>query len=337
VKPYTDEQLKLLKEKYTPEQLEAIVAGETAISPEDLVYQGRIRRDPMRLQYLDDLATIRPTIDKPIRNPHTNYDPNWRYKTEDEIADDLGRWVKEYRNIPSTEPEENRPSRLDWWKFFDNLRVTVGKEESELAPRSYLAPAIPKMEPEGTMPKWEQDMEKSISEIVMSRPELKGVKTKVLVSHRVVNQTRLGKISSQYYLAVAGNGNGMLGIGEGKSAEEVDASKQAQMAAIRNMVPIPRYEGRTIFGEVKGKVGAVELRLTAKPPGKLLFLRLEMHRLMAIGFGVRCQQYIFEMCRLAGIHDLGGKVLRSRNPMNTVKATFQALRNQKLPGECLLS
>jgi small subunit ribosomal protein S5 len=268
VKPYTDEQVKLLKEKYTPEQLAAIEAGEAAIEPEDLVNQARIRNDPMRLNYLDDLATIRPTIDKPIRNPHTNYDPNWRYKTEDEIVEDLGRWVKEFRNIPSTEPEgTDRPSRLDWWKFYDNLRVTVGKEESELAPRSSLAPTIPKMKPQGTTPKWEQDMEKSVTEIIMTRPELKGVRTKVLVSHRVVNQTRLGKIASQYYLAIAGNGNGLLGIGEGKSAEDVDASKQAQMAAIRNMVPIPRYEGRTIFGEVKGKVGAVELKLIAKPPG----------------------------------------------------------------------
>ena len=34
------------------------------------------------------------------------------------------------------------------------------------------------------------------------------------------------------------------------------------------MQPIPRYEERTIFGEVDGKVSAVEVKLMARPPGK---------------------------------------------------------------------
>ena len=50
-----------------------------------------------------------------------------------------------------------------------------------------------------------------------------------------------------------------------------------------------------------------------------------------IGFGIRCQAYIFEMCRCAGIQDLAARVTRSRNPMNTVKATFEALQSQRIP------
>lgn len=49
------------------------------------------------------------------------------------------------------------------------------------------------------------------------------------------------------------------------------------------------------------------------------------------GFGLRCQQYIWEICKCAGIHDLAAKVHRARNPMNTVKATVQALLSQKDP------
>lgn len=49
------------------------------------------------------------------------------------------------------------------------------------------------------------------------------------------------------------------------------------------------------------------------------------------GFGLRCQQYIWEMCRCAGITDLAARVTRSRNPMNTIKATMQALLSQKDP------
>ena len=39
------------------------------------------------------------------------------------------------------------------------------------------------------------------------------------------------------------------------------------------------------------------------------------------------------MCRAAGIQDLAAKMPRSRNPMNTVKAAYQALLNQPDPEE----
>jgi small subunit ribosomal protein S5 len=39
------------------------------------------------------------------------------------------------------------------------------------------------------------------------------------------------------------------------------------------------------------------------------------------------------MFRACGIHDIAGNMPRSRNPMNSVKATFQALINQKDPNE----
>lgn len=37
------------------------------------------------------------------------------------------------------------------------------------------------------------------------------------------------------------------------------------------------------------------------------------------------------MCRAAGIRDLAARVTRSRNKMNTVKATYEALMSQKDP------
>ncbi len=39
------------------------------------------------------------------------------------------------------------------------------------------------------------------------------------------------------------------------------------------------------------------------------------------------------MARAAGIQDLAARVPRSRNKMNTVKATYQALMKQRLPDE----
>ena len=49
------------------------------------------------------------------------------------------------------------------------------------------------------------------------------------------------------------------------------------------------------------------------------------------GFGLRCQHLIFEMCRAAGISDLAARVGPSRNPMNTVKAAYDALMSQRSP------
>lgn len=49
------------------------------------------------------------------------------------------------------------------------------------------------------------------------------------------------------------------------------------------------------------------------------------------GFGNRCQHLIYEMARAAGISDLSARCPRSRNPMNIVKATYEALMKQRLP------
>ncbi|KAI9787198.1 MAG: 28S ribosomal protein S5, mitochondrial [Geoglossum umbratile] len=310
-KPYSEAEKVELAKRYSPEQLKAIEAGEQAIDPEDLLYQGELRQDPFMLNYLDDLSTIRPVIDKPVRNPESNYDPNLRLKNENEIVKDFARWVKD---LP---PE---PSRLDYMKFMDNRRLTVGDEMAEKAPVSALAPKLPVIDdPELRYAKEGREDDPNLLRLMQqtgfTKKDLRKIRTKTLVTHTVVNQTRMGKIRSWYYLSVAGNGNGLLGIGEGKAAEPEDARKQSEIRAIRALEPITRYENRTIYGEVKGKVGAVELKLMSRPPG----------------FGVRCQQYIFEMCRLAGITDLAARSTRSRNPMNTIKATFQALKKQRLP------
>jgi small subunit ribosomal protein S5 len=101
----------------------------------------------------------------------------------------------------------------------------------------------------------------------MTVQEIKRIRVKNLVAHRVVNQTRMGKIQSLYFLTIAGNQNGMVGIGEGKAVEDEDGRRQAMMNAIRNMRPIARYEERTIYGEVEGKVGAAVVKLSSRPPG----------------------------------------------------------------------
>ena len=252
--------------KYTPAQIAAIEAGEEAIDPKDLAEQATMREDPFAFEYYDDFATILPVVDKPVRAPEENYDPKLRYKTEDEIAEDYAKFLQE-------SPEEI--TRLDWMKFRDNRRLTVGKEEAERNPVKSLAPAIPKgleaLKRPGIRKPGEAEIDPATKRLMrqtgFSLLEIRRFKTKILVIHRVVNQTKMGKIQSIYYLTIAGNGNGLLGIGEGKSTEQEDARRQSLHAAIRSLQPIPRYEARTIYGDVKVKMGAVELELMTRPPG----------------------------------------------------------------------
>ncbi|RSL48921.1 hypothetical protein CEP54_012673 [Fusarium duplospermum] len=149
----------------------------------------------------------------------------------------------------------------------------------------------------------------------MSLKEIRSLLTKGLVTRWVANQTRLGKVRSTSVVAIAGNGNGRLGLGMAKSTEPGVAEETAQMLAIRNMKPVRRYENRTIYGNVSAKVSGTVVELMARPPG----------------FGLRVPHRIFEMCRAAGIHDMAARMPRSKNPMNSVKAAYQALTNQPDP------
>lgn len=217
-RPYTEREKKLLSLKYTPEQMQVIEAGEQAISAEDMASQGRMRDDPMRIQYLDDFSTMRPMLDRPVTEQDLQ---------GDELVEGQNRSSRGGARQPQTQNAE-------------------AEQKEELDPH----------------------MLRLCQQTGMTKEEIRKIRVKNLVMHRVVNQTRMGKIQSLYYLTIAGNQDGMVGIGEGKAAEDEDGRRQAMMNAIRNMKPIPRYEERTIFGEVQGKVGASVVQLSSRGPGE---------------------------------------------------------------------
>ncbi|CAO3594038.1 unnamed protein product [Absidia cylindrospora] len=140
---------------------------------------------------------------------------------------------------------------------------------------------------------------------------------KALVIKRVVNMNGKGKQPSMYALVVVGNGNGLAGYGEGKDEESARAVKKATNRAIKNLRYIDRYDSRTVSMDITHKFHATKLYLRSRPPG----------------FGCRANHYIHEICRCIGIQDLSGKVRGSRTPMNVIKATFEALSNQRLPDD----
>ena len=320
--PYSEQEKELLRKAYTPEQIASIEAGEEAIDPQDLADQAVMREDTMGLQYFDDLSSIHPVVDKPIRAPEENFDPNMRFKNEDELLDDYVKFFAE---------ATDETASVEFAKFVEQQRITVGKEEAERNPRSSLAPELPVIKSLArsvTTEEVEPAVQRLMRQTGYTNSQIKKFRTKILVQHRVVNETRMGKQARQYFVCVAGIGRGLLGIGEGKSAEVEDARRMATLAAIRNMQPIPRYEERTIYGDVKGKVAGTEVELMTRTPGnRKAGLCSKWLANGGPGFGIRCQQYIYEM----GLSDMAARVYRSRNPMNTIKATMKALLSQQLP------
>lgn len=337
---YKPDEEALLAKKYSASQLAAIKAAEAAIDPRDLVTQGQERTDPWRLPYEDDLAQVDPILDHPEKIHTVPGNGKFRETTFYERETAIEQIVNEQmaKMYPDGMPENldevdqaDLDSAIDaaiMQAYLDpRTSYTSNSEEATRAladPRySVIMPELPRIDSRAvraTVTSEQQEevdprMNQLLLQLGWPKERVNAIRTKTLVAHNVTNQTRMGKIRSMYYLTIAGNMNGLLGVGEGKSTEPEEAMRKAKILAIRNMKPIPRYEGRTIYGEVEGRVGAVRVQLSSRPPG----------------FGLRVQSIIFEMARAAGIQDLSARVPISRNKMNTVKAVWQALINQKLP------
>ncbi|KAI1344054.1 ribosomal protein S5, C-terminal domain-containing protein [Xylariaceae sp. FL0016] len=343
---YTPQELEVLKQKYTPEQMAALEAGEAAIDPKDLTIQGRIRKDPYQLPYLDDFSKILPIIDKRPKTgqlPH----PNPRFLSEVEEEHSGVRIAYENKKQQKEDGlddvlDDSKPQESE-----DELEKLIGIGQKEGKPHakeshfgdgtmndwrpadSAVAPALGKGIPdvEGMYKTPIDPADDGLDDLGiyqnlkrrtrMSVQDIQAIQTKVIVTRFVHNQTRLGKIESYWVCALSGTGNGTLGVGVAKSTDSGTAVQKAKLLSVQNMRPIRRYEDRTIYGNVTTKVGATIVQLEARPPG----------------FGIRASHRLFEIFRMVGIHDIAAKMPRSRNPMNSVKACVQALQNQKDPNE----
>jgi small subunit ribosomal protein S5 len=306
-KPYSPEELEILRKHYTPEQMEALEAGEASIDPDDLTIQGRLRNDPYQLPYLDDFSRLIPSVDrKPKIHPPPN--PKAKFMNEKEFSEDvvwseannklkpLLQWSKmseEEWEAMSEDGKKQIQEALE--KLLVNQNGTVDSDgiqfekdffekstmtDNDAPSNSALAPALGKdipgvsgmyknpidpedlgLDDDGVY----QDLKRRTG---MTVREMMDLTVKILVVRLVHNQTRLGKIRSVWVMAIAGNKNGRLGIGEAKSVENSVAVLKAKLLAIRNMQPIRRYEDRTIHGSVEAKVGATIVKLDARPPGE---------------------------------------------------------------------
>ena len=139
---------------------------------------------------------------------------------------------------------------------------------------------------------------------------------KLVALNRVSKTVKGGRIARFTAIMVVGDKNGHVGYGLGKAAEVPDAIRKGIEDAKKNRIEVS-LKGTTIPHEVIGEFGA----------GKVLIKPAAEGTGIIAGGTVRC---VLEM---AGIKNIRAKCLRSNNPTNVVKATFEGLRSLRTAEE----
>ena len=141
-----------------------------------------------------------------------------------------------------------------------------------------------------------------------------GMSERVVFTRRIAKVVKGGRRLRFNALVVVGDGEGRVGAGLGKALVIPDAVRKGNAIARRNMVEIP-LKGSTIPQQITVKKGATIVLI--KPARE--------------GTGVIAAGAMRAMLELGGVKDVVGKSLGSRNPINIVAATLEALRQLRDP------
>ena len=139
---------------------------------------------------------------------------------------------------------------------------------------------------------------------------------KLVFLNRVSKTVKGGRVAKFSALMVVGDGKGKVGYGLGKASEVSEAILKGIADAKKNMVQIT-LSGTTIPHEIIGIYGA----------GSVLMMPA------STGTGVIAGGAVRSVMEAAGISNIRAKCMRSKNPPNVVKATFNGLMALRGPEE----
>ena len=141
-----------------------------------------------------------------------------------------------------------------------------------------------------------------------------GIREKMIAVNRVTKVVKGGRIMAFAALTVAGDGDGSIGMGTGKSREVPASVSKAMERARKSMIKVPLNNG-TIYHQVTGRHGASTVILMPASEGT----------------GVIAGGPVRAVLEAAGIKDIRTKCLRSNNPQNVVSATMEGLKSLRGP------
>ena len=139
---------------------------------------------------------------------------------------------------------------------------------------------------------------------------------KLVAVNRVAKVVKGGRQFGFTALTVVGDGAGQVGYGYGKARELPLAIQKAMQAARKNLNSI-HLKGETLQYELRGRHGAT--RVFMQPASE--------------GTGIIAGGAMRAVFECAGVRNVLAKSYGSRNPINVVRATVEALVNMRSPAE----
>ncbi|MBR6028336.1 MAG: 30S ribosomal protein S5 [Clostridia bacterium] len=134
-------------------------------------------------------------------------------------------------------------------------------------------------------------------------------KDRLVAVNRVSKTVKGGRNSRFSALVVVGDEQGRVGAGMGKAVEIPEAIRKATEDAKKALVNVP-VVGTTIPHEVTGYYSTAKVVLMPAPEGT----------------GVIAGGAARAVLEMAGVKDIRTKSYGTNNPINTVKATIEALK-----------
>ncbi|MHB8404835.1 MAG: 30S ribosomal protein S5 [Gammaproteobacteria bacterium] len=141
-----------------------------------------------------------------------------------------------------------------------------------------------------------------------------GLQEKLVSVNRVAKVVKGGRQFGFTALTVVGDGAGKVGFGYGKAREVPNAVSKAMEHARKNLHHVQLHEG-TLYYAINARHGATRVYMQPASDGTGIIAGGAMRAILEV----------------AGVKNVLAKSYGSRNPINVVRATMNALSAQRSP------